>query len=408
MRTSPQTFVFLSPSLSFLHDLTLQTSTIIDPDVFASVGVDNSLNIEKFKEALRIVPVSLDSKRFEFDLIGCDPVIANTLRRIILSEVPTLAIDRVVIRNNTSVIPDEVLAHRIGLVPLNADPAEFEFRQDGDSTPYNTVIYRLKVGPFPMNPAAGPGQHVRVMSADLAWVPIGDQKERFVDTGRPLRPLYEDIVLAKLAPGQEIDAELYAEKGVGRDHAKWQPAATAWYRQLPVVSTVGRRSGEAKPITGATAQRLKTLCPMRVFDIEDGVLAAPGARQCSLCRACVQECTRLHEAAGDAADADEATVRLESLKRHQIFVVEAESALAPERIVRDALTVLANKCDSVIAVLDELTGGEAALKSALGDEEAEAESSSEADAEMAGADAEPVAAPAKRRAGDDEESSSVV
>ena len=70
-----------------------------------------------------------DKLEMEFDMIGIDASIANSFRRILLAEVPTMAIDRVMIFNNTSVIQDEVLAHRIGLIPLKADPSQFKFRE---------------------------------------------------------------------------------------------------------------------------------------------------------------------------------------------------------------------------------------------------------------------------------------
>lgn len=65
-----------------------------------------------------------------FDLIGVDAPIANALRRTLISEVPTMAISTVYVANNTSILPDEVLAHRLGLIPILADPREFEMRQD--------------------------------------------------------------------------------------------------------------------------------------------------------------------------------------------------------------------------------------------------------------------------------------
>ena len=54
----------------------------------------------------------LDAERMEFDMLGIDPAIANALRRILLSEVPTVCVEHVFIVNNTSIIQDEVLAHR--------------------------------------------------------------------------------------------------------------------------------------------------------------------------------------------------------------------------------------------------------------------------------------------------------
>ncbi len=64
----------------------------------------------------------------EFDLIGLDPCFPNAFRRILLSDVPTMAFDRIELYNNTSIIQDEVLAHRLGLIPLKADPRLFEYR----------------------------------------------------------------------------------------------------------------------------------------------------------------------------------------------------------------------------------------------------------------------------------------
>ena len=74
----------------------------------------------------------------EFDLIGVDAAIANAFRRILLAEVPTMAIEDVYIWNNTSVIQDEVLAHRLGLIPIKADPAKFGW-QHGMTIPYTSL-----------------------------------------------------------------------------------------------------------------------------------------------------------------------------------------------------------------------------------------------------------------------------
>jgi DNA-directed RNA polymerase alpha subunit len=63
----------------------------------------------------------------EFDLVGVDAPIANALRRIMIAEIPTMAIERVNMYDNTSIIQDEVLAHRLGLIPVQADPNQFKF-----------------------------------------------------------------------------------------------------------------------------------------------------------------------------------------------------------------------------------------------------------------------------------------
>ena len=44
-----------------------------------------------------------------------------------------MAIEKVHIYNNTSIIQDEVLAHRLGLIPIKADPRLFEYKQEGNT-----------------------------------------------------------------------------------------------------------------------------------------------------------------------------------------------------------------------------------------------------------------------------------
>lgn len=65
---------------------------------------------------------SFNQETIEFDLINIDCTFANAIRRILLAEVPSIAIDRVYLYQNTSVIPDETFCHRLGLLPLNVDP----------------------------------------------------------------------------------------------------------------------------------------------------------------------------------------------------------------------------------------------------------------------------------------------
>lgn len=79
---------------------------------------DLAWNLKRFESGLQIKFHSNESLEACFSLIGVDAAIANAFRRILLAEVPTLAIDKCFIMDNGSVIADEVLAHRLGLVPL--------------------------------------------------------------------------------------------------------------------------------------------------------------------------------------------------------------------------------------------------------------------------------------------------
>lgn len=123
-----------------------------------------------------------------------------------------MAIEQVYIMMNSSIIHDEVLAHRLGLVPINIDPRMMEWKgEDEGLDEGNTVLFNLDVtcpdfpeGTPSRTPLPGGGlmspTTMSVYSRHLEWVPQGDQEERFGVNG--VRPTHEDILLAKLRPGQ--------------------------------------------------------------------------------------------------------------------------------------------------------------------------------------------------------------
>lgn len=135
-------------------------------------------------------------------------------------------------------------------------------------------------------------------------------------------------------------------KGIGKDHAKFSPVATASYRLMPGVELKA-------PVTGADAEQLKSICPLNVFDIEEGkgayktkkaVVSRP--RDCSVCR----ECIRL-EGWVDR-------VRLTRVPDHFIFKVESVGMLSPREIVEEAIAVLKKKCTDFLEILDGADGDE--------------------------------------------------
>ena len=190
-----------------------------------------------FKKVFRMNLVSLRDNELEFDMIGVDASIANALRRIMISEVPTMAIEHVYVLNNTSIIQDEVLAHRLGLIPIRVDPRKLQFKKvDEGPTDLNTIVFHLKVEcernlqGLSTSSHLDPSQLYRnsnVYSSQLVWVPQGHQEELF--EGRPPIPVHPDILIAKLRPGQCIDVQLHAEKGIGKDHAKWSPVGKFFF-----------------------------------------------------------------------------------------------------------------------------------------------------------------------------------
>lgn len=104
--------------------------------------------MKQFKKRFQIIIVRYDGYEMEFDMIGIHPFLANTFRRLMLSDVPTMAIEKVHIYNNTSIIQDEILAHRLGLIPLKADPTLFEMKPPGLPSVYFKGLLRLLLNYF--------------------------------------------------------------------------------------------------------------------------------------------------------------------------------------------------------------------------------------------------------------------
>lgn len=316
---------------------------------------DMVTDLSAFQDHLQYIIRKDEYEVFSFDIINLSPVIANTIRRIILDDVPTIAIDTVVIHENTSIIADEIFSHRLGLVPMNIDPRLFEYHEEGDQIhERNTVVFKLDV----TAPATYPGsfsdevpQWFYVYSRDICWVPIGGQKEWLLKQEvRPgmstvPAPLDPDILLAKLAPGQRIYCEIYCHKGTGRLHAKFQPVGTAWYKMKTQIALDKEALLQHPVIDGNVdklVEKLHGVCPVNVFadvdrqlDIEDfNVRYSDRVKACTLCRECISAFTDEQNQCG---------VRIELIKTHLVFTIESCSWYRARDIYLEALTVMQQK-----------------------------------------------------------------
>jgi len=136
----------------------------------------------------------------------------NALRRLAISEVPTLAIDDVVMIDNSSVVHDEAVAHRLGMIPLRTDLKRFVMPHDCDC---KSTLGCSKC---------------RVL---LVLDSEATERTRIVTSGElksedeEVKPVSNEIPILTLAPGQKVKFEAYARLGNGKSHAKWQPTSSA-------------------------------------------------------------------------------------------------------------------------------------------------------------------------------------
>lgn len=232
-------------------------------------------NMKNFKDNLHIEVRNLNLEELVLDVKGIDAPIANAIRRILISEIPTIAIENCIFYQNTSVIPDEVLAHRLGLIPINVDADLFSYKsEDEEANEFNSVKFKLHII-CPNNK-----EFINIYSRDLKWIPQGNQGSRIIDA----KSVHPDILIAKLKQGQEIEIDLICTKGIGKTHAKWSPVSTAYYRLIPDIKIT-----KSNDIKNEKAEKLVKLCPVGVFDIEDsGYAYVKDSRKCTMCRECIR------------------------------------------------------------------------------------------------------------------------
>lgn len=248
--------------------------------------------------------------RATFLIKGATPAFANMLRKTIVDEVPTLAIEDVEIRKNSSVLYDEIVAHRLGLVPLVTDLDAYNMPEDctckGEGCSKCQLQFSLK--------AKGPGY---VYASELK------SKDPKITAVEPKIPV------VKLIKGHILELEATAVLGRGKEHAKWCPGL-AFYKYKPVIDI---KKGVEDPKAVADS------CPVDVFNVKGKELTInkDNLLKCHLCGACT--------------DADPQHIKLNESGSEFVFTVESWGQLPVKTIVENAVEIIQKKCDEVVKLV---------------------------------------------------------
>ena len=166
--------------------------------------------------------------RVHFEVAGIHAGIANALRRTMLESVPTMAIEHVEIAKNSSALYDEVVAHRLGLLPLSTDLSSYTIPSECTCKGEGCAKCQLKM----TLKASAPG-----------WVTAEALKSK----DPKVAPVHAEMPLVKLLKGQEIELEATAVLGRGKEHTKWSPGLI-WHECKPTIkiNTTSPKMGEFK------------------------------------------------------------------------------------------------------------------------------------------------------------------
>ncbi len=237
-----------------------------------------------------------------------DVSFVNAIRRTCIMEVPTMAIERVEIYKNDSNLFDEVLAHRLGLLPLTTNLESFVFPDEcdcEDHCPKCSVSFVIR--------EKGPKV---IYSKDLN------------PTDPQIKPVHENIPLVKLEENQEIELEAIAQLGVGLEHAKWQPTTACAYKYYPLI-TIDE--------TCEACRKCEEECPRGILKLDEAKskMTVVDLEECRMCKTCMKVC-------------EVGAIDVGTQEGKFIFKIETDGSLPPEGVLMRACDVLSKKSEKII------------------------------------------------------------
>jgi DNA-directed RNA polymerase II subunit RPB3 len=232
--------------------------------------------------------LELSNYHVKFELLNTDLSVANALRRVIISEIPTMAIDIVEVKENNSALHDEFIAHRLGLIPLVSHEVDsYEVMENcvdckGNRCTKCQVLFSLHATcPPDQEKLEVTTDHIRPVNLDSKVLPV----TYFSDRGEPEAP----ILIMVLSRNQTLHMDLIAKKGTAKVHAKWSPVATCQMRKEPTVwIDADKLNGPAFSVD--KRKEFVGMCPRKVYKFNEvrSAVEIEDADKCVLCIECVR------------------------------------------------------------------------------------------------------------------------
>ncbi len=259
---------------------------------------------------MKIEVLQKDETNFRIVVKDADVPLMNALRRAALAEVPNMAIDEVVMIENSSILQDEMIAHRLGLVPLKTDLDSYNLPDQCDcKSEFGCAQCRVTLT---LNAESEEGTRA-IYSGEL------------ISENPAIVPVSEKIPIAKLAKGQKIKLEAYARLGRGKVHAKWQPVCVCAYKYYPKIEVPKGKCEDC--------QKCVDVCPKKVYSMKADKVDIRDLLACNLCMDCVDACPK--KGTGG--------LQVEWEKNAFIMNLESTGGLPPERVLQEATKILDNQ-----------------------------------------------------------------
>lgn len=260
----------------------------------------------------KIEIVKEEEHKIIFKLLDASPALVNSIRRAMKALVPVLAIDYVDFYVNSSYFYDEMIAHRLAMLPIKTDLSRLKMREEcsceGVGCPSCQISFRLNV--------EGP----KVVFA-----------KDFVSDDPAIHFAFEDIPVLELFEGQQLMIEAVARLGIGKEHSKFQPVSACFYKIIPKIE-INEKCDLCKSCISA--------CPRNIFEEGNGEIIINNPENCSLCMECVKACELKALSVIETND--------------YLFVVEGTGALPVRDVLLKAISILKEKAENFNKLISEI------------------------------------------------------
>jgi len=258
---------------------------------------------------VRVLENNKEEGKLSFILKDSNPVFANTLRRLMVDEVPTMSIEHVEFSKNNSILYDEMIAHRLGLVPIKTDLKSYN------------IPDKCK--------CEGKGCNRCQLKMVLKSSKIGNVYASEIKSKDPsVKPVYGNMPIVKLLKGQSLELEATAVLGRGKDHMKWSPCHV-YYKYRPIVEI----TGEVK-----NPEAVIEVDHNNIFEIKDRKLVINRDR--------LLEC----DLSLDFSEIDK-NVKVTASDTDFVFFVESFGQLSPKETINKAIDIFDEQLDEFVEEL---------------------------------------------------------
>ncbi len=250
--------------------------------------------------------------------------VVNSIRRTVISEVPSMAISTVIFTLNRSMFYDEYVAHRLGLIPLTSEAALDKYKSPEECSEGEEASL------FPPDCFVKLDLDVSNNGEDLRTIYSKDLKS----SDPEVRPVYDDIPILILGGGHQVKLEAYARLGRGREHYKWSPVSAAVIKYVPEVSIDRSRCLPE-------CRKCVEVCPRNVLKATNSGVEVDEASvlNCNLCHLCEKVCPS-------------EAITLKARENDYILRIESTGSLSPKKILLESIKMLEGKVSELSRKLE--------------------------------------------------------